>query len=38
MKYTTEVAEKSTVKIKITLTAQEWAEAQTTAYNRTKGR
>ena len=38
MKYTVEVAEKSTVKIKITLTAKEWADAQTDAYNKTKGR
>ncbi len=38
MKYTVETAEKSTVKIKITLTAKEWADAQTDAYNKTKGR
>ena len=38
MKYTVEVAEKSTVKIKITLTQKEWADAQTDAYNKTKGR
>ena len=38
MKYTVEAAEKSTVKIKITLTAKEWADAQTDAYNKTKGR
>ena len=38
MKYTVEVAEKSTVKIKITLTAKEWADAQTDAYNKTKGK
>ena len=38
MKYTFEAGEKSTVRIKITLNAKEWAEAQTTAYNKTKGR
>ncbi len=38
MKYKFENAEKSTVKIKITLNAQEWAEAQTVAYNKTKGK
>ncbi len=38
MKYTFEAAEKSTVKIKITLTAAEWADAQTLAYNKTKGK
>ena len=38
MKYTFETAEKSQVKIKITLTAKEWADAQTEAYNKTKGR
>ena len=38
MKYTTEVAEKSTVKIKITLTAKEWADAIMVAYNKTKGK
>ncbi len=38
MKYTFETAEKSQVKIKITLTQKEWADAQTEAYNKTKGR
>ncbi len=38
MKYTFESAEKSTVKIKITLTQKEWADAQTEAYNKTKGK
>ncbi len=38
MKYTVETAEKSTVKIKITLNAQEWAEAQLNAYAKTKGK
>ena len=38
MKYTFENAEKSTVKIKITLNAQEWAEAQLNAYQKTKGK
>lgn len=37
MKYTFE-NKKNTVKIKITLTQKEWAEAQTAAYNNTKGR
>ena len=37
MKYTFE-NKKNTVKIKITLTQKEWAEAQTAAYNKTKGR
>ncbi|MBO5926149.1 MAG: trigger factor [Clostridia bacterium] len=38
MKYTFETSEKSQVKIKITLTAKEWEEAQSVAYNKTKGR
>ena len=38
MKYTFEAGKKSTVRIKITLSAKEWAEAQTAAYNKTKGR
>ncbi len=38
MKYTYEAGKKSTVKIKITLSAKEWADAQTDAYNKTKGR
>ncbi len=38
MKYTYESGKKSTVKIKITLTAAEWADAQTLAYNKTKGK
>ncbi|MBR2376245.1 MAG: trigger factor [Clostridia bacterium] len=38
MKYTFEAGKKSTVRIKITLNASEWAEAQTAAYNKTKGR
>ncbi len=38
MKYTYESGKKSTVKIKITLTASEWADAQTLAYNKTKGK
>ncbi len=38
MKYTFESGNKSTVKIKITLTQKEWADAQTEAYNKTKGR
>ena len=38
MKYTFEKAEKSTVKISITLSATEWAEAQKKAYNKTKGK
>ncbi len=38
MKYTVETAEKSTVKIKITLNAQEWAEAQLNAYTKMKGK
>lgn len=38
MKYTFEAQKNSTVKIKITLTASEWAEAQTNAYNKNKGR
>ncbi len=38
MKYTVENGAKSTVKIKITLTQKEWADAQTDAYNKTKGR
>lgn len=38
MKYTFEKAEKSTVKIEITLTAAEWNEAINKAYEKTKGR
>ena len=38
MKYTFDAPKKSVVKIKITLTSQEWADAITTAYNRTKGK
>ena len=38
MKYTFEKAEKSTVKIEITLTAAEWNEAIDKAYEKTKGR
>lgn len=38
MKYTVKPAEKSTVKISITLSATEWAEAQKKAYNKTKGK
>lgn len=38
MKYTFEKAEKSTVKIEITLTAKEWGEAIEKAYEKTKGR
>ncbi len=38
MKYTVEQGEKSTVKVAVTLTAKEWAEAQTIAYNKTKGK
>ena len=38
MKYTFEKAEKSTVKINITLSAEEWKEAISSAYEKTKGR
>lgn len=38
MKYTFEKAEKSTVKVEITLTAGEWKEAIENAYERTKGK
>ena len=38
MKYTFEKAEKSTVKIEITLTAKEWDAAIDKAYEKTKGR
>ena len=38
MNYTFEKAEKSTVKISITLDAKEWADAQKDAYNKTKGK
>lgn len=38
MKYVTAQGEKSTVKITITLTAKEWADAQDKAYEKTKGR
>ncbi len=38
MKYTFEKAEKSTVKIEMTLTAKEWKESLDAAYEKTKGR
>ena len=38
MKYTFKNAENSTVKVKITLNAQEWAEAQLNAYQKMKGK
>ncbi len=38
MKYTVKPAEKSTVKINITLNAQEWETAQKKAYDKTKGK
>ena len=38
MKYTTTQGEKSTVKITITLTAKEWADAQEKAYEKTKAK
>ncbi len=38
MNYKFEKAEKSTVKVTITLDANEWTEAQKDAYNKTKGR
>jgi len=38
MKYTFEKAEKSTVKIEITLTGEEWSDAINSAYEKTKGR
>lgn len=38
MKYTTAQGEKSTVKITITLTAKEWADAQNKAYENTKAK
>ena len=38
MKYTVKPAEKSTVKISITLNAEEWASAQKKAYDKTKGK
>lgn len=38
MKYTFEKAEKSTVKITIKLSSEEWAEAINSAYEKTKGR
>ncbi|MBE5743244.1 MAG: trigger factor [Clostridiales bacterium] len=38
MKYTVKPAEKSTVKINITLNAQEWENAQKKAYDKTKGK
>lgn len=38
MKYTFKAGEKSTVKIKITLNAEEWDNAQKKAYNKTKGK
>lgn len=38
MKYTVKPAEKSTVKISITLNAEEWANAQKKAYDKTKGK
>ncbi len=38
MKYTVKPAEKSTVKVSITLNAEEWANAQKKAYDKTKGK
>lgn len=38
MKYTFKADKNSTVKIKITLNAEEWADAQKQAYNKTKGK
>jgi len=38
MNYTFEQGEKSTVKINITLNAEEWSAAQVDAYNKTKGK
>ena len=38
MNYRVEKGEKSTVKIYITLDKTEWAEANTAAYNKTKGK
>ena len=38
MKYTFEKAEKSTVKITITLSAEEWKQAISSAYEKTKGK
>ena len=38
MKYSFEKAEKSTVKVSIELTKEEWAEANEKAYQKTKGR
>lgn len=38
MKYTFEKAEKSTIKLKMELSAKEWEDAINTAYERTKGR
>ena len=38
MKYTFEKAEKSTVKINITLSAEEWKQAISSAYEKTKGK
>ena len=38
MKYTVKPAEKSTVKVSITLNAEEWANAQRKAYDKTKGK
>ena len=38
MKYTFKADKNSTVKIKITLNAEEWADAQKQAYQKTKGK
>ncbi len=38
MKYTVKPAEKSTVRVNITLNAEEWANAQRKAYDKTKGK
>ena len=38
MEYKVEKAEKSTVKISITLNHEEWEAAQEAAYNKTKGK
>ncbi len=38
MKYTIKADKNSTVKIKITLNAEEWADAQKQAYQKTKGK
>ena len=38
MKYTVKPAEKSTVRVNITLNAEEWANAHSKAYDKTKGK